>query len=210
MPSHEDKQKFINGLSKMQLDISVDKYLALLELLQKWNRAKNLTSIKSYSEMIAKHLLDSLSIIPYMSGQHILDVGTGPGFPGLPLAIYFPDKQFTLCDSNGKKTAFILEATRVLNINNVRVINQRIEGLAINDLPPFDCIVSRAFASLPKMIELTNAVLDCTNTYWLAMKGQLHQQELAALDGAYDVETHVLRVPYIEGERHAVIIRNKK
>jgi len=192
---------FESGLSTLQLALDKAPYFALLDLLTKWNRAKNLTAITDYSEMIAKHLLDSLAIVPFIKGNTILDVGTGAGFPGLPLAIYYPEKQFYCCDSNGKKTAFIIDAIRVLGLKNVTLVNQRVEKYAPS--MTFDCIMSRAFSSLDDMIDKTKH-LKAESGYWLAMKGQLHQDELNIVSKAYDIKSHSLEVPFVDGERHAI------
>ena len=203
MPSKQHLDMFESGVNELSLSLKSEPYFALLDLLTKWNKAKNLTSITSYSEMIAKHLLDSLAIAPFVKGQNIIDVGTGAGFPGLPLAMYYPDKQFYLCDSNGKKTAFIIEAVRVLGLSNVRLVNQRIEKYAAEH--KFDCIMSRAFSSLSDMVDKTEHLRAKTGI-WLAMKGQLHADELASLTVEYKIESHRLEVPYVDGERHVVAI----
>lgn len=204
------QQRFVAGMAKLGLNFSPEPYLELLALLAKWNRSKNLTSITSVPEMISKHLLDSLSILPYIDGEHILDVGTGPGFPGLPLAISLPDKHFYLCDSNGKKIAFIIDAIRVLKLSNVTLVNKRIEQYACPNSSGFDCIVSRAFANIGDMLELTDHLMGSEGK-WLAMKGQLLQDELAMIDASlYQVESHRLDVPYVDAERHAIEIRRLK
>lgn len=203
MPNKQQITMFQRGLGALSLHTDSTPYFTLLDLLEKWNKAKNLTAITSYSDMIGKHLLDSLSIAPFVTGERILDVGTGPGFPGLPLALYYPNKQFHLCDSNGKKIAFIREAIRVLNLNNVTLVNERIEQYAPPEL--FDCIISRAFSSLSDMIEKTSH-LRASNGQWLAMKGQLHEDELTDISANFEVKAHELTVPFVEGDRHAIEI----
>tara|TARA_B110000879_G_C10981787_1_gene435689 strand:+ start:7 stop:627 length:621 start_codon:yes stop_codon:yes gene_type:complete len=206
MPNKQEVELFDSGLKSLSLEVDNTPYFALLDLLNKWNRAKNLTAITDYSEMISKHLLDSLAVVPFIKGNAILDVGTGAGFPGLPLAIYYPNKQFFLCDSNGKKTAFILEAIRVLGLKNVTLVNKRIEQYAPKQ--GFDCIVSRAFSALDDMIEKTKH-LRAENGIWLAMKGQLHDKELSEISSTYDLNSHRLTVPFVDGERHAIEIKLK-
>lgn len=204
MPNNQQITMFQKGLKALSLSADSTPFFALLDLLEKWNKAKNLTAITDYTDMIAKHLLDSLSVAPLIDGTNIIDVGTGAGFPGLPLAIYYPDKQFHLCDSNGKKIAFIREAIRVLNLKNVTLVNERIEQYAPSNL--FDCIVSRAFSSLSDMIEKTSH-LRADSGFWLAMKGQLHEDELAEISADFSVTIHDLSVPYVEGERRAFEIK---
>lgn len=206
MPNKQQIAMFERGVKALSLSLDSTPFFNFLDLLEKWNRAKNLTAITNYNDMISKHLLDSLSIAPFIKGDFMLDVGTGPGFPGVPLALYYPDKQFYLCDSNGKKIAFIRETIRVLNLKNVTLVNERIEQYA----PPqrFDCIVSRAFSSLGDMIDKTSHLRAKTGL-WLAMKGQLHQNELAEISADFSVDVHALDVPYLDGDRHAIQIRTQ-
>jgi 16S rRNA (guanine527-N7)-methyltransferase len=134
-------------------DIQVKLLLDYLRLLQKWNSAYNLTAIREPEKMLHLHLLDSLSIIPFVKGGNVLDVGTGPGLPGIPLAIVYPERNFTLMDSNGKKTRFLFQVKNELGLGNVKEIQSRVE--AYQPTKQFDAITSRAFTSLSDMGEKT-------------------------------------------------------
>jgi 16S rRNA (guanine527-N7)-methyltransferase len=160
-----------------------------LELLIKWNRAYNLTALHDPEDMVIKHILDSLSILPWIKGQTILDVGTGAGFPGIPLALAKPDCAITLLDSNGKKTRFLKEVVRVLAIKNVEIIQSRIE--TYRKTSGFDTVTSRAFSSLKNMVDSTHHLIN-ENGMWLAMKGRYPQEELEALKLPFRVETYQL------------------
>jgi 16S rRNA (guanine527-N7)-methyltransferase len=151
---------------------------ALLDELERWNRTFNLTAIKTQDEMFTHHLLDSLAIHADLVGGRIADVGTGAGFPGLPLALVQPARRFTLIDSNGKKIRFVSHAARMLGLGNVEPLQARAEELAPD--PPFDTVVARAFAPLPQLLS-TIAGLAGPATRVLAMKGKRPDQELAAL-----------------------------
>ena len=184
-------------LEQRQLDLLV----AYLELFIKWNKAYNLTAIRDPREMIKLHLLDSLAVHPHIdSGQNIIDVGTGPGLPGMVLAIMNPDKRFTLLDSNGKKTRFLFQAKTALKLDNVSIVNDRVE--AYHPAAPFDMIMSRAFASLQDMTHWCQH-LRAPNGHFLAMKGQYPEDEIEALAGRYQItETISLTVPGVDAERH--------
>lgn len=189
------------GLDEAQQTLLLD-YLALL---QKWNRAYNLTAIRDPREMVSRQLLDSLSILPLLHGRAVLDVGTGPGLPGIPLAIASPERRFTLLDSNGKKTRFVQQAIHELALGNVQAVQERVESFR----PPagFDTVVSRAFAALPKMIDLTRHLLT-PGGLLLAMKGVVPEAEIDQLrQTGMVVEVVRLRIPGSEGERHAVLCR---
>ncbi|MGM0564853.1 MAG: 16S rRNA (guanine(527)-N(7))-methyltransferase RsmG [Pseudomonadota bacterium] len=174
-------------------------WLQYLALLEKWNRAYNLTAVRQMDRMVAQHLLDSLAIAPYLEGPRILDVGTGAGLPGIPLAIAFPRWQFTLVDSNGKKTRFVEAAVRELGLANVEVRQCRIEDL--NAGAGFDTITSRAFSELSTMFDLSRHLL-APGGRIAAMKGPRVERELAALEGQIeDVQRFDIRVPGVEGQR---------
>lgn len=180
--------------------------LAYLTLLAKWNKAYNLTAIRNIDDMVARHLLDSLSIIPYIESDHWLDVGSGGGMPGIPLAIMFADSQFTLLDSNGKKTRFLTQVVLDLKLTNVTIINDRVE--AVTTEKSFTGIVSRAFSSLHDFVSLTKHLAD-EKTQWFAMKGVYPVQELAELPVGFKIKSkYQLDVPYNDGQRHLLIIEH--
>lgn len=192
------------GLATLQLSLPVvqqEKLINYLQLLAHWNQRINLTAIKSVEKMIAYHLLDSLALAPYIRGSDVLDVGTGAGLPGIPLACYFPQKRWILLDSNNKKTRFLRQACMEFKIANVTVENARIEALSSDKT--FDTVVARAFASLEKTVAVTQWQLKPGGRLVLP-KGRYPQQELASLRGRHQVET--LSVPGVLGERHVVVI----
>ena len=181
--------------------------LAYLALLVKWNKAYNLTAVRDPDEMVSRHLLDSLSVVPFVAagGDRWLDVGSGGGMPGVPLAILFPDKHFTLLDSNGKKTRFLTQVKLELKLANLEVIHSRVEQL--QPPQPFAGIVSRAFSSLEDFSNWTRHLGDGA-TRWLAMKGVHPDDELQALPVDFRLEdTQVLKVPGCQGQRHLLILR---
>ncbi|MBD2857608.1 16S rRNA (guanine(527)-N(7))-methyltransferase RsmG [Spongiibacter sp. KMU-158] len=201
------REQLKHGAQTLGLELS-EPQLALLwqylELLQKWNKAYNLTAIRDAEGMLHKHLLDSLSIAPHIQGQRFLDVGTGPGLPGIPLAICFPEREFNLLDSNGKKTRFLLEAVRELQLSNVSVFCERIEKFS--DTQGFDGVLSRAFSSLDDMAQACAPLLNQTGKL-LAMKGLYPEQELSELPKHFIVEhCYSLQVPGVYEARHLLVI----
>ncbi len=194
------------GLAELGLSLSQEQQAKLLEylgLLLKWNKAFNLTSVRDPAQMLSRHILDSLTMVDYMQGSHILDVGTGPGLPGIPLAICFPDKQFGLLDSNGKKTRFVFQAKLQLGLNNVEAINARVESYQSDK--PFDIIVSRAFATLEDMIKVTKHLVVAEQTRLVAMKGLYPEEELAAIPTGFVItKAERVSVPGNTGERHII------
>lgn len=200
------------GLKKLNLELSDDKIELLLAyhgLLVKWNKAYNLTAVRDPEEMIRRHLLDSLSIIPHITGDVIMDVGTGPGLPGIPMSICYPEKQFVLLDSNGKKTRFLTQAKIELKLENMTPVQARIESYEFPAIAPngFDAITSRAFATLKDMVDGSIHLLK-DDGYFYAMKGLYPTDEISELDERTTVvDCFALHVPGEEAERHLVKIQ---
>ncbi len=195
------------GLTEMGLSLTPGQQQQLLQylaLLQKWNRGSNLTAVRDPVEMVPRHLLDSLSILGLLQGERILDIGTGPGLPGIPLAIASPQRRYTLLDSNGKKSRFVQQVKLDLALAQVQVVQSRAEEFTQGE--GFDTITSRALASLPKIVEWSQHLL-AADGYLLAMKGSLPEVEMRELErrGAH-IQVHPLRVPMSIGERHAILI----
>lgn len=199
------------GAQAMQITLSdeqLNKLSDYLALFIKWNKAYNLTAIREPQQMVPLHLLDSLVINPYVQqASRIADIGTGPGLPGIVLAIMNPKKSFTLLDSNGKKTRFLFMAKTALGLDNVTIVNDRVE--AYHPPEPFDMIVSRAFASLADMTHWCQH-LRAEGGCFMAMKGQYPDDEIAAIAADFVVADSVrLNVPDIDGERHLLKILPK-
>lgn len=173
--------------------------LGVLDELERWNRSYNLTAIESREEMLTHHLLDSLAISPDLAGTRIADVGTGGGFPGLPLAIVNPARQFTLIDSSGKKVRFVAHAARTLELRNVTAVHSRAETL--RPKVPFDTVTARALAPLPELLALL-APLCGPKTHVLAMKGRWPGEELERLPAPWRLAgSRTLKVPGLDAER---------
>lgn len=176
--------------------------LAYLQLLSKWNQVYNLTAIRDPREMITRHLLDSLVVMPYIKGPRVLDVGTGAGLPGIPLAIALPELHFVLLDSVAKKTRFVVQAVNELGLKNVTVKTQRVENYLPAEL--FDTAISRAFSSIAEFISSAGALCR-PGSVLLAMKGRYPEDELTGLPTGFLLrEVARLAVPGLDEERHVV------
>jgi 16S rRNA (guanine527-N7)-methyltransferase len=202
--------ELLRGAAELGVELTAhqqEQLLAYLALLIKWNQAYNLTAVRNPDEMVSRHLLDSLSVVPFVvaAGDNWLDVGSGGGMPGIPLAILFPERRFTTLDSNGKKTRFQTQVKLELRLANLEVVHSRVENF--RPVQPFAGIVSRAFSSLADFAHWTRHLGDA-DTRWLAMKGQYPHEELAALPADFRVEAEqVLQVPGCQGQRHLLILR---
>ena len=215
---HLQSNAFLSeGLALLGLTVSSEnqkKIIDYVNLMIKWNRAYNLTSVREPSEILTRHIFDSLAAGAHLHGENIIDVGSGAGLPGIPLALAYPDKQFTLLDSNGKKARFLFHVQHALDIPNVFVVNERVEGYQkFNDLKPgarlrrFDTIISRAFSSLRDMLYNTEHLCE-TEGMFLAMKGVYPLTELHELPAEFNLhEVLKLDVPFLSGERHLVKIK---
>lgn len=201
-------QQIARGAEKLGIsltDLQLQQLDAYLQLMIKWNKAYNLTAIREPERMVSLHLLDSLAVYPYLKdASSIIDVGTGGGLPGVVLAIMNPQQSITLLDSNGKKTRFLVQVKAALNLENLTVINSRVEEYQPEE--PFAMIVSRAFASLADMVHWCRHLL-AEKGCFMAMKGQYPEEEIEAIAQHYQV-THCypLQVPGVEGERHLLAI----
>jgi len=197
--------RLIEGMRQLGLHLPGEGLLCYLHLLNKWNHAYNLTAIRDMDAMVTLHLLDSLAILPWIKGPHLLDVGTGPGLPGIPLALAHPELHVVLLDSNGKKIRFLQEVKRVLSLEHVEIVQTRVENY--HPSHGFDTVTSRAFSNLEQMITWTKHLI-APEGIWLAMKGRYPEAELASIHHPYRVETY--SVAGIDGERCCVIVENPK
>jgi 16S rRNA (guanine527-N7)-methyltransferase len=181
------------------------KLVEYLLLLHKWNQIHNLTSVRNPINMVSRHIIDSLTIAPYLQGPHIIDIGTGAGLPGIPLALTQPQYHFALLDSNGKKTRFLTHVLQTLAISNAEVISSRVEKYQPEIC--FNTLVSRAFSHLNDFLIKTQH-LCCEKGIFLAMKGQYPGEEIKELDSHFKLlETKSLEIAGLDEKRHLLIVR---
>jgi 16S rRNA (guanine527-N7)-methyltransferase len=193
---NSEAERLLTAAADIGIDLSghqTAQLLSYLDLLEKWNNAYNLTAVRSRSEMLSRHLVESLAISPFISGKQVVDVGTGAGLPGIPLAIANPAVHYTLLDSNGKKSRFLLEVKRALILANVEIETVRVESW----LPTkrFDSVVTRAFADLATtLVRVEHVLTDQGMVY--AMKTQQAQHEIESLpDATRQVTAQIINVP---------------
>ncbi|OZY87529.1 16S rRNA (guanine(527)-N(7))-methyltransferase RsmG [Cellvibrio mixtus] len=210
----ELRAQLLRGATEMSVvlnETQIEQLLAYVREFEKWNKAYNLSAVREIRQMVARHLLDSLSVVPWFtankkfSATRVIDVGTGGGLPGIPLAIMFPEQQFTLLDSNGKKTRFLFHVKTLLGLTNVTVENRRVEEF--QPAQKFNAVISRAFASLQDMTDGCAHLLDKDGIF-LAMKGLFPQDELAPIaDKIALIESVKLLVAETDGERHLLVLQ---
>jgi 16S rRNA (guanine527-N7)-methyltransferase len=196
-----------SGIAQMGLDVSretQEKLLAYMALLQKWNKVYNLTAVREPSEMVTLHLLDSLSVLPFIKAGNLLDVGSGGGLPGIVVAIVKPDLQVTTIDTVQKKAIFMRQVKGELGLENLDVVHARVESYQPKQ--KFEVIISRAFSELALFLKLTKHLL-AENGAWLAMKGQVPHAELEILD-VNSKKIIPLNVAGLQAERHLVVLKN--
>jgi 16S rRNA (guanine527-N7)-methyltransferase len=200
--------QLVKGLHSLGLQVTQEQQKSLLDfvaLLVKWNRVYNLTAVREADKMLTRHILDSLSILPYLKGPRIIDVGSGPGLPGIPLAIVKPDFQFVLLDSNRKKTRFMQQAKTELHLDNVKVECARAENF--HPAESFDSVISRAFASLSQIVAWSSHYCR-ENTALFAMKGAVSETEIAELPKSFEIKAmHKLDYPGLDADRYLVEIK---
>lgn len=193
-----------DGIRKLEFEateLQLQQWHDYLILLERWNRTYNLTAIDDIDQMLTRHLLDSLAIAPFIHGERIADIGSGGGLPGIPLAIAFPQRSFTLIDAVAKKTRFLRQVVAEIKLTNVSIEHVRIESY--QPPAPFDQILSRAFTSLHEFISLTEHCL-AEDGEWLAMKGKLPDKELAAMGKKIAYTVYPLAIPGLDAERHLI------
>jgi 16S rRNA (guanine527-N7)-methyltransferase len=195
------------GIEKLELENKDYLYTKLLiynDLLVKWNKVFNLISDKGVDEIVTHHFLDCLAVVPFIEGKNILDVGSGAGLPGIIIGLCYPEKNITLVDSVGKKTAFLTQICAELNLSNTTVINRRVEDITTNKL--FDSIIARAFADMQVLIDLTKHLIEAKGS-WYGMKSKKINEEKISTN--FIVEKRDIMVPYLDAERYLVKINNQ-
>ena len=205
------QQLLDDGQAQLAIPVSTaaaTKLQAFIALLEKWNQAYNLTAVREPTQMVSRHVLDSLAVLPHVQGSRVLDIGTGPGLPGIPLALAKPEWHFTLLDANAKKTRFVTQAVAELRLENVEVVQARVEKFAPTH--HWDTVVTRAFGSLAEIIAAAGHLV-APHGRVVAMKGVYPEEELGALPAGFQLKAvEALKVPQLEAARHVVIVAPTK
>ncbi|GEA62516.1 16S rRNA (guanine(527)-N(7))-methyltransferase RsmG [Vibrio comitans] len=208
MSLHQELQQLIAKTDLTVSDKQLDQLVGYVELLNKWNKAYNLTSVRNPSDMLVKHIMDSIVVSPHLDGKRFIDVGTGPGLPGIPLSIMNPDSEFFLLDSLGKRIRFIKQVVHELKIENVTPVLSRVEEFQPE--VKFDAVLSRAFASMTDMVNWCRHLPKEGTGKFFALKGQASQEEIEQLpEWCSVIQVKPLIVPELEGERHLVILTDR-
>ncbi|OKP01851.1 16S rRNA (guanine(527)-N(7))-methyltransferase RsmG [Xenorhabdus eapokensis] len=197
-------------LAKTELQLTLEQkqqLIAYVDMLNKWNKAYNLTSVRDPEQMLVRHIMDSIVVNPFLHGTRFIDVGTGPGLPGIPLAIVRPDSHFTLLDSLGKRVCFLRQVQHELGLNNIEPVQSRVEEFIPE--PPFDGVISRAFASLQDMLSWCSHLPKPLEGRFYALKGVLPAEELSQLPTGVVLDTVIpLQVAELDEQRHLVILKS--
>ncbi|MBT0727835.1 16S rRNA (guanine(527)-N(7))-methyltransferase RsmG [Rosenbergiella australiborealis] len=198
--------KLLNQSGISLTDQQKQKLIAYVSLLDKWNKAYNLTSVRNPQQMIVRHIMDSIVVAPYLKGSRFIDVGTGPGLPGIPLSIVMPNAEFTLLDSLGKRVRFLKQVQHELKLDNILPVQSRVEDFPAD--PHFDGVISRAFASINDMLHWCDHLPAEGHGRFYALKGQYPTDECQLLPETIEIDaTHRLVVPELDEERHLVILK---
>ncbi|WP_241640267.1 16S rRNA (guanine(527)-N(7))-methyltransferase RsmG [Rosenbergiella epipactidis] len=198
--------KLLNQSAISLTDQQKQQLVAYVELLDKWNKAYNLTSVRDPQQMIVRHIMDSIVVAPYLRGKRFIDVGTGPGLPGIPLSIVMPEAEFTLLDSLGKRVRFLKQVQHELKLENIVPVQSRVEEFPAT--PPFDGVISRAFASINDMLHWCQHLPAEGEGRFYALKGQYPAEECESLPKDFHLEaSHRLVVPQLDEERHLLILK---
>lgn len=199
-------ESLISDSSLSVTDQQVSQLIQYVELLNKWNKAYNLTSVRDPQDMLVKHIMDSLMVGEVLNGDNFIDVGTGPGLPGIPLAILYPERNFVLLDSLGKRITFLRQVVFQLKLTNVTPVLSRVEKYLPEQ--PFDGVLSRAFASLNDMVTWCEHLVAEETGRFFALKGQFPQDEIAQLPNHIKmVDSYQISVPKLTGERHVIELK---
>jgi len=202
------RAQLLTGAKVLGVDLgkhATDNLMIYIALLAKWNKVYNLTAIEDPPRMVSHHLLDCLAIATYVSGNQVLDIGSGAGLPGIPLAIVLPEKSFVLLDSNGKKARFLTQVVTELELKNVEVVNARVEKYSPAVL--FDTVTARAFSSMGQALD-QSAHMCAHGGLYLFMKGREPAQEIAEIGANFNVvDTRLLNIPGIDGQRRLIVVK---